>query len=107
MYLIIIAVVKKVDERRLIKVEMEILGELQANDRMENQATTKTNEIGEEAQTELLDQCTEVRFATNLSGGFTTIAVINPPERKVAKHISVQCPDDCRDRNCLITDHHD
>ena len=57
MYLIIIAVVEKVDERRLIKVEMEILGELQVNDRIENQATIKTNEIVEEPQTELLDQC--------------------------------------------------
>ena len=27
------------------------------------------------------DQCTEVRFASLLSGGFTTTAVINPPER--------------------------
>ena len=73
MYLIIIAVVEKVDERRLIKVEMEILGELQDNDRMENQATIKTNEIVEEPQTELLDQCHE----------------------------------DCRDRNCLVTNSHD
>ena len=55
---------------------MEILGELQAKDTMENQAITiKTNEIQvEEPQTELLDQCLD---------------------------------DDCRDRNCLITDHHD
>ena len=55
---------------------MEILGELQAKDTMENQAITiKTNEIQvEEPQTELLDQCRD---------------------------------DDCRDRNCLITDHHD
>ena len=75
MYLIIIAVVEKVDERRLIKVEMEILGELQANDmdRIENQATIKINEIVEEPQTELLDQCR----------------------------------DDCRDRNCLVTNSHD
>ena len=29
-------------------------------------------------------QCTEVRFASWLSGGFTTMAVINPPERKLA-----------------------
>ena len=35
----LIAAVEKVDERRLIKVEMEILGELQAKDRIENQAT--------------------------------------------------------------------
>ena len=34
-------------------------------------------------------QCTEVRFASWLSGRFTTMAVINPPERKLAKHTSV------------------
>ena len=33
--------------------------------------------------------CTEVRFASFLSGGFTTMAVINPPERKLAKCTSV------------------
>ena len=33
-------------------------------------------------------QCTEVRL---LSGGLTTMAVINPPERKMAKYTSVQC----------------
>ena len=32
---------------------------------------------------------TEVRFASFISGGFTIIAVINPPERKLAKHTSV------------------
>ena len=32
---------------------------------------------------------TEVRFASFLSGGFTTVAVINPPERKLAKRTSV------------------
>ena len=57
-----------------IKVEMEILGDLHAKDRMENQTIIKTNEIVEEPQTELVDQCRD---------------------------------DDCRDRNCLITDHHD
>jgi hypothetical protein len=36
-------------------------------------------------------QCTEVRFASLLSGGFTTMAVINPPEKKLAKLTSVQC----------------
>ena len=35
-------------------------------------------------------QCTEVRFASFLSGGFTTMTVINPLERKLAKHISQQ-----------------
>ena len=35
-------------------------------------------------------QCTEVHFASFHSGGFTTIAVINRPERKLAKRPSVQ-----------------
>ena len=34
-------------------------------------------------------QCTEVRFASFFSGGFTTMAVINPPENKLAKYTSV------------------
>ena len=34
---------------------------------------------------------TEVRFASLLSGGFTTMVVINPPERKLAKRTSVHC----------------
>ena len=34
-------------------------------------------------------QCTEVRFASLLSGGFTTMAVINPPEKKLANRTSV------------------
>ena len=36
-----------------------------------------------------LNHCTEVRFASFLSGGFTTMAVINPPERKLIKRTSV------------------
>ena len=36
-------------------------------------------------------QYTEVHFDSFLSGEFTTKAVINPPERKLAKHTSVQC----------------
>ena len=35
-------------------------------------------------------QLTEVRFAGFLSGGYTTMAVINPSERKLAKRTSVQ-----------------
>ena len=35
-------------------------------------------------------QCTEVRFASFLSGGFTTMAVINPTIRKMTKRTSVQ-----------------
>ena len=36
-----------------------------------------------------LGQSTEVRFASFLSGGFTTMAVINPPEMKLVKRIFV------------------
>ena len=35
-------------------------------------------------------QCTQVRFASLLSGGFTAIAVINPPEKKPANRTSVE-----------------
>ena len=35
--------------------------------------------------------CTEVHFASFLSGGFITAIVVNPPERKLAKRISVHC----------------
>ena len=34
--------------------------------------------------------CTEVRFVSFLFGGFTTMAVINPPENKLAKRTSVR-----------------
>ena len=34
--------------------------------------------------------CTEVRFVRFLSGGFTTMAVINPPDWKLANHTSVR-----------------
>ena len=36
-------------------------------------------------------QCTEVHFVSFLSGRFTSMAVINPPENKLANCISVQC----------------
>ena len=35
--------------------------------------------------------CTEVRFVSFLSVGFTTMAVINPPEKKLAIRTSVYC----------------
>ena len=35
--------------------------------------------------------CTEVRFASFLSSGFDKIAVVNPPEMKLAFRTSVQC----------------
>ena len=38
----------------------------------------------------LLHHCTEVCFASFLSGGFITVIVVNPPERKLAKHTSMQ-----------------
>ena len=37
------------------------------------------------------DYVPAVRFASFLFGGFTTMAVINPPERKRTKRTSVQC----------------
>ena len=37
-----------------------------------------------------LDQCTEVRFASLLSSGFTTMTVINPPDWKLANCTFVQ-----------------
>ena len=36
-------------------------------------------------------ECTEVHFASFLSGGFITAIVVNPPERKLAKRTSVEC----------------
>ena len=38
----------------------------------------------------VITQCTEVRFASFFSGGFTTMAVMNPPEKKLEKRTSVQ-----------------
>ncbi len=35
--------------------------------------------------------CTEVHFASFLSGGFITVIVVNPPESKLAKRTSVHC----------------
>ena len=48
------------------------------------QFSQKTNE-------KFLPKYTEVRFASYLSGGFTTMAVINLPERNLAKRTSVHC----------------
>ena len=39
------------------------------------------------------NHCTKVRFASFFSGDFTTMAVINPPERKLAKCTSVESSD--------------
>ena len=35
--------------------------------------------------------CTEMRFASFLFAGFITAIVVNPPERKLAKHTYVHC----------------
>ena len=35
--------------------------------------------------------CTEVRSASLLSGGFTSMAVINSPEKKLANRTFVHC----------------
>ena len=40
-------------------------------------------------------QCTEVLFDSFLSGGFTTMAVLNPPEKKLAN--APLCP------GCMLT----
>jgi len=37
-----------------------------------------------------MPQYTEVRFASFLSGGFATVAVMNPPKSKLEKRTSVQ-----------------
>ena len=42
-------------------------------------------------------QCTEVSFASFLSGEFTTMSVINPTERKLAKRSTVQWSNSCVD----------
>ena len=38
-----------------------------------------------------LHHCTEVHFANFLSGGFIIMAVIDPPEKKMAKRSFVHC----------------
>ena len=38
---------------------------------------------------EMTLQCTEVRFSSLFSGGFITAIIVNPRERKLAKHTSV------------------
>jgi hypothetical protein len=38
---------------------------------------------------EKFPNCTEVRFASFLSGGFTTMVVINPPKKKLTKRTFV------------------
>ena len=39
----------------------------------------------------MIGHCTEMQFTSFLSCGFTAMAVINPPESKLAKLTSVHC----------------
>jgi hypothetical protein len=56
----------------------------------QNSSTISTNQVSRSGmQYPKIQQSNEVRFASFLSGGFTTMAVINPPERKLAKCTSV------------------
>ena len=41
-------------------------------------------------KSQAVHRSTELRYVSLLSGGFTTMAVINPPEKKLAKPTSVQ-----------------
>ena len=47
--------------------------------------------VGHKNTNDSVPQCTEVRFASLLSGGFITAIVVNPPERKLAKRTIVHC----------------
>ena len=63
---------------------------------LKKKSSTKWNEKKVSAIQVLFDlcpQCTEVRFASFLSGGFTTMAVMNPPKKKLEKRTSVQWGD--------------
>ena len=51
----------------------------------------KMNESVTSALQIMMLQCTEVRFASFLSGRFITAILVNPPERKQAKRTSVHC----------------
>ena len=45
---------------------------------------------GKDLRYPLTNKCTEVHFVSFLSGGFTTMAVINPLVRKLAKRSPVK-----------------
>ena len=52
----------------------------------------------------LISYCTEVRFASFLSGGFITAIIVNPPESKLSKRTSLYWLQIAR-YNSLILDH--
>ena len=45
--------------------------------------------IQKKVDKKLVNPASEVHFASFLSGGFTSMALINPPERKLTKRTSV------------------
>ena len=47
-------------------------------------------DLGNPIEVKYVHQRKEVHFDSFLAGGFTTMSVINPPERKHAKRTSVQ-----------------
>ena len=49
------------------------------------------SELGQGKRFPNILHCTEMRFASFLSGGFITAMVVNPPERRLAKCTSVHC----------------
>ena len=51
--------------------------------------SSSINLIEWDAKGTSINDCTEVRFASFLSGGFTTMALINPPEWELAKRTTV------------------
>ena len=56
---------------------------------MHHDSTRRTQRSGFAQPNVRIEHCTEVRFASFLSGGFITAIVVNPPERKLAKRTSV------------------
>ena len=64
------------EEREKVNLMIYLAGELNLGLQLEGKRT---------------DHCTEVRFASFLSGGFIAMALINPLERKLVKRTSVHC----------------
>ena len=72
-------------KKTLISYDCDMLWKLSRNNYLYKQ-TTKLRDFLEPNKAV---HCTKVRFASFLSGGFTTMAVINPPKSKLAKCTSV------------------
>ena len=64
---------------------------VQCNDRFAKKKYVTTASLKMSQVVDLFSgHCTEVRFASFLSREFTTMAVMNPPEKKLGKRTSVQ-----------------